>query len=551
MSILKIHFTFFHSFLVIIFLEAAPSSMEVLENRLKNYEKQDSTYIYTLFRLTDVYRQKMSENSKKHRKQALNSTEKLHFRQRVLKAYYLLGTFFKVERQYKKSLHYTLEALKISRILSDKTEEVRLLNLAGTLYQKIKNEEEAQNYLQKAFRLATSLRSQYLLAVTYTNLGLLYMHTKPIKAKDYFIKALEINRRAGEQEEIILNLLNLGYWHHRDNDLSQALTYYQQALKEWKIQKKNQETAAILFNNIGCVYTEMKDFKKAWKNLTKGYQFTRGIKSKYYEKVLLESMEEYYEAQKDFRQALIYHKKVSTLSDSLFNMAAGQKVGKIEVKAKLFEKERENIEHAGQFELLRKDRKTERVLIFCLTGLLFLLSFLMLLLQSRYRRHKKLLETRQTLIQADLEVKEKELCLKNQTLISSGLHIIQKNSLCKEIRKNINEMATRVDASHKTFIKRLLRLIDQNFNLEKDWNDFQNIFEQIYPDFLNHLQENIPQITSNEIRLCTLLRLNFNTKEIANMMGISPDSVKTARYRLRKKINLNREDSLTKFILTV
>src|SRR5687767_5050436 len=86
---------------------------------------------------------------------------------------------------------------------------------------------------------------------------------------------------------------------------------------------------------------------------------------------------------------------------------------------------------------------------------------------------------------------------------------------------------------------------------ESDWEKFKAQFELHYPDFYIRLHEQLPFLTPSEIRLITLLKLQLNTKAIAAILGISPQSVIKTRYRLKKKLNLKRDaklDSALKWI---
>ena len=60
-----------------------------------------------------------------------------------------------------------------------------------------------------------------------------------------------------------------------------------------------------------------------------------------------------------------------------------------------------------------------------------------------------------------------------------------------------------------------------------------------------------PDLGNADLKLCALLKLNLNTKESANILGISQESVKTARYRVRKKLNLAREDNLVSYLMAI
>ncbi|GHN01096.1 hypothetical protein WSM22_25850 [Cytophagales bacterium WSM2-2] len=91
-------------------------------------------------------------------------------------------------------------------------------------------------------------------------------------------------------------------------------------------------------------------------------------------------------------------------------------------------------------------------------------------------------------------------------------------------------------------------MIEQNFVQDKDWDDFRQIFEQVHQDFFQRLQRNSQDLTPSDLRLASLIRLNIPSKDIAVVLGISPDSLRIARYRLRKKLGMTQGDSLSHFI---
>lgn len=72
---------------------------------------------------------------------------------------------------------------------------------------------------------------------------------------------------------------------------------------------------------------------------------------------------------------------------------------------------------------------------------------------------------------------------------------------------------------------------------------------KVHGDFLGRLRTEFAELSPNEQRLCAFLRLNLSTKEIAKLMIISSRGVEIARYRLRKKLGLQKGQNLTKFLL--
>ena len=72
--------------------------------------------------------------------------------------------------------------------------------------------------------------------------------------------------------------------------------------------------------------------------------------------------------------------------------------------------------------------------------------------------------------------------------------------------------------------------------------------DDVAEDFYKRLRERFPKLTQGDQKLCALIKLNFSSKDMAKLIGISVDSVHTTRYRLRKKLKLPREVSLGEFI---
>ena len=85
-----------------------------------------------------------------------------------------------------------------------------------------------------------------------------------------------------------------------------------------------------------------------------------------------------------------------------------------------------------------------------------------------------------------------------------------------------------------------------------EWAELMSYFGQIHPNFFSTLKQIVnDKLSSSEMRLCMLLRLNLSSKEIADILHITPDSVRIARYRLRKKLPLESKDDLQDYLLNL
>lgn len=145
---------------------------------------------------------------------------------------------------------------------------------------------------------------------------------------------------------------------------------------------------------------------------------------------------------------------------------------------------------------------------------------------------------------------ESEILHKNKELATSTMHIVSKNEFIGEIKTHLNNIIRENQSKGiSKELSRIIKDIDQNSSTDKDWDHFQIHFDQVHSDFSKRLQATYPALTPQEMKLCAYLRLNLSTKEIAQLMHISVRGVEISRYRLRKKLDLERQENLLEFIL--
>ncbi|WMN10871.1 triple tyrosine motif-containing protein [Marivirga salinae] len=143
-----------------------------------------------------------------------------------------------------------------------------------------------------------------------------------------------------------------------------------------------------------------------------------------------------------------------------------------------------------------------------------------------------------------------EIKLKNKELATSTMHLINKNSFINSIKSNLNNISKRSNNQEvKHEIGRVIHNIDKNISADEDWEHFSIHFDQVHGDFIKRWQKDYPNLSPQEMKLSAYLRMNLSTKEIANLLNISVRGVEIARYRLRKKLELERSDNLQEFIL--
>jgi DNA-binding CsgD family transcriptional regulator len=172
--------------------------------------------------------------------------------------------------------------------------------------------------------------------------------------------------------------------------------------------------------------------------------------------------------------------------------------------------------------------------------------------QSRLEQEKqKELALKQKELQELREEQIKsELSHVNNLLAASTMNLVVKNEFMENIKEEIRQVRRTDNVEDKQrALERIIKAIDTTLKVQEDWKQFEHHFDRVHGDFLTRLTTEFTDLTPGEQKLCAFLRLKMDTKEIANLMGISLRGVEVARYRLRKKLGLDAHQNLSKFIL--
>lgn len=163
--------------------------------------------------------------------------------------------------------------------------------------------------------------------------------------------------------------------------------------------------------------------------------------------------------------------------------------------------------------------------------------------ENKRKLKRKKLKTQKEIIQIKNEQLQVEVKSKNRELAISTMSIIRKNEFLNAIKDQLKDIESNPQ------IRNVINTIDRNINNSDDWKFFEDAFNNADKGFLKKIKKLHPELTPNDLRLSAYLRLNLSSKEIAPLLNISVRSVEVKRYRLRKKIDLSHEKSLTDYIL--
>lgn len=148
---------------------------------------------------------------------------------------------------------------------------------------------------------------------------------------------------------------------------------------------------------------------------------------------------------------------------------------------------------------------------------------------------------------------EHDLRHKSQELSHTTANIMRKNEILIDLIASLHKIDDNVNAQMPTEkiskqIRHLQKQIQENIEHDNDWHRFEENFDVVYENFLGRLSKSFPQLNVTDRRLCAYLKMGLSSKEIAPLLNMSVRSVEMTRYRLRKKMGLERDTNLTVFL---
>jgi len=151
------------------------------------------------------------------------------------------------------------------------------------------------------------------------------------------------------------------------------------------------------------------------------------------------------------------------------------------------------------------------------------------------------------------EYNKKNIELKNNELIENALYLVKNkefNIIISKKLQNLCKLLSSADNELISLINEIVTDIDEKIK-DDSWLRFEVSFNEVNKDFNKILFEKYPTLTSSEIKICAFLKLGLNSKNIASILKVNPESIKVSRYRLRKKLNLEADQNLQMFLASL
>ena len=473
-------------------------------------------------------------------KKAIRIQEKIHDTLDLGNSYINLVMIYAETGRYKKAIESSFRALHLFQAIHNEHGIIAATGNIGIMYNKLQDYDNAVKYLKKTSALMIKYKEFSNLGELYNNMGLSYYHmNRSDSAIVYYKKAIgeyNSNNELKGTARAYLNLANVYAYNLKSYD--SAFHYYDLALETSKGVIDGLKTK--IYGNQGKVYAMTGDYDKAVKYLNMALEKSGESKER------TEQMDNYYELftiykkKKDYRKALEYYEKYTAVRDSIDVANAKVTIANLEAK---FENEKNKILIK---KLEEKQIADHRIKMLLMVAVVLLLVILALTFYSFIQNRKKG-QLRRALLESEKQKLEKDLQYKSRQLTSQALMMMQKNRLLNEILQSLSGIKE-IPEESKQEVNRLKRQLKKGIHSEEDWELFKHYFEEVNPGFFPNLLKINDKITPSEQKLAALIKLKFTIKETASLLNISPDSVKSIRYVLRRKLGVEKGENIYEFL---
>lgn len=469
----------------------------------------------------------------------------------AIKALTHLATVHGNRANYRDSYEQLWKALSLADQANLEQQIAYIYRRIGKYYGFYKRREKALDFFQKSLALYKSLVKrgvidEAMLTHPYTSFTTTFREFgEPELAQIYMDSCfLYVGKGEGGKRRSYLNI-EQGFILAESKQHQQAIQLLEASLP-W-VEERLPSYKVLVYSYLGDAYRGIgqvaisEQYYKDALNISETYNSHIDFSILVHEKLA-----NLYAAQGDFPQAHEERKKAKELNELFFDSRSENNRALLEIQDE-FRKELENkekylqeqrmaqLEHESEVNFLQATIVTGLLVFLLLFGLLYV-SYL----RNKFQGERRLAEKKRALeIQKNTELLE----IKNKELATSTLKLIEKDKFLQELQNKLTV------SSDKTALSEVKRIIKQTtHNNSNNWTEFEARFIDVNKDFYKNLRSKYPKLTIGDRKLCALIKLNFTSKEIARLMGISVESVHTTRYRLRKKLKIEKGVDLTDFM---
>lgn len=485
--------------------------------------------------------------------------------------YLTCGAIYQKQGKYKLALKNFFEAVKYYDINKNSKNKASVYNNIAITYRNINNLGLAEEYYKKSLELYRLNKNKFGELKIYNNLAVLFekkgMNDSAIKN---YLKVIELSKNVNFKGGIAMAQINIaGIYIEFENKLKQAKELLDKSEKIC-IETSDKYKLITVYGLNGQLFEKQGNMPKAIYFTKKAYDIAINIKDSKNTFEIAIQLSEFYKKTKDYKNSLKYFEIYSITKDSVFNIEKESAIQEMKARFETEQKDKELKIKSSKIEILEKEKRIKSLenysLIIGIITIFIIAIFVVIFYRNKIAKNKLLAQKNAELHKSQkktlkLEVKtqefekiqlENELKFKDKELQNFAFHIVDKNDFIERLKKELLKIQKNTSENDfKKEIRNILLFINDKMLQERDREEFIANIEQIYSNFFVRLEQKYPALSKNDRRLASLLRMGLQSKEISAILHITPKSVDTNRYRLRKKLELDSDVNLNEFVKNI
>jgi len=447
-----------------------------------------------------------------------------------------------VDGNYTEAFSLALKSLEQFQQLNDTSLiMVKVLGFFGNICARTQNTRMAIDYYRQALALTEPGQKEYYSAsiVLYTNLTLIKEEEKA--AVDSLLSLLPVIEQRQDPDLLVSIYFNLGSIFINRGELEKGYSYFLTS-KEYakKFEFDNQSFIFMSNCNLSMICEFRKDYDEAFKyaNIAKA----AAINNNNMEQLsrVLNVISNIYKQTNNIDSAYHYLSEYEIVQQKIRNNSKTLEIYKDYISIYL-ESMKKELTIAEQ-DIAIKNRR----LILTATVALVVILLLIILLQKRRSMTKRMEQEKQ--IQ---ELQKDKIEMQVREITSYSVLLSNKNQARRQVSELVLELPVTGKNSETEIKQKISDIIKNNLNSDSERDNFMLHFDKVHPSFFKKLKERCGDLTENNLHLCAYFRIGMSSKQIAQILNVSFDTVRSNRYRLRKKLGLEENDNLYDFLRNI
>lgn len=443
------------------------------------------------------------------------------------------------QANYKASQQLLFESLEIAEMHKDYERACRLLNQIGANFDISGDTSKALAYFHRGVYLAEKHRLEKAKYSIFNNLGVAYRRFKPDSAEYYYKKVIDSPLSSSE---ILMRLraeFNLGNIHFDHGNYKEALSAYEHVHK-LSLEHKIPEGIAISISGIAVIYDKQNKAEKAIQLLKEAIIYFEKTGNTDIVLRLKQNMIECHRTLGNYMEIDRLYSSIIHLQDSLKDASKAVNIQNLEFFYQSKKKELINKQLATELRFAKLSSAFWLVIFLVVSC--FSAAMLAYFQKKLEQKHRSLRD-----LEERVRAEEKLRHSKSQHAEILEKQILEKQEELSSLSKQLSLLLEEIKSpkgSNSTAPKDAPSAIDDGSPLKGKnyWENLTMKFNILYPGFTDKLLESYPNLNSNDIQFCLLIKLNLPLKDIANILNISQYSLYKRKYRLAEKIKLHGEE---------